>query len=122
MTVQELYASIGSYEDVKARLMSDSIIARIVVKFPNDLSFEQLIQAWEQGDHAEVFRAAHTMKGVCANLGLSQLFATLSEIVEAYRPGQEGEQSAVDMADQVEILKLQYDQAVKEIQKFASEQ
>lgn len=121
MTVQELYDLIGNYEEVKSRLMSDRIVAKFIVKFLNDPSYEQLMQAWDQKNSEMIFKASHTLKGVCANLALSELYETANRIAEAYRPGQEQTQFRENMPDLMAALQSQYEKTVQAIQQFASE-
>lgn len=121
MTVQELYDLIGNYEEVKSRLMSDRIVAKFIVKFLNDPSYEQLMQAWDQKNGEMIFKASHTLKGVCANLALSELYETANRIAEAYRPGQEQTQFRENMPDLMAALQSQYEKTVQAIQQFASE-
>ena len=86
MQLQECYGIFGgSYQDVKSRLMNDALIQRLVVKFPDDMSFEGLSQAMERKDYGEAFRAAHTLKGVCMNLGFDCLSRSLSAMTETLR-------------------------------------
>mgnify|MGYP000290853416 FL=1 len=47
----------------------------------------QLTQAMDAGDVETAFRAAHTLKGICANLGFKSLFEVSYEITEALRAG-----------------------------------
>ena len=76
----------GDYEQVKRRLPSDGMIKRFLAKFPGDDSFAVLCQALENGRREEAFRAAHTLKGVSANLGLDRLSASASALTELLRP------------------------------------
>lgn len=121
MTVQELYHVIGNYEEVKSRLMSDRIVEKFIVRFPGDPSYEQLMDAWDQENGEMIFKAAHTLKGVCANLSISGLFEIADQITEAYRPGQEQAQSGEEISDLMAELKLRYEKTAKAIQQFASE-
>ena len=90
MTAKELYAAIGgNYEDALSRLMNDRLVIKFIRKFPADPSFSQLMAARETGDAEGMFRASHTLKGVAANLGLTDFAALASEICECYRPGKE---------------------------------
>lgn len=47
----------------------------------------QLTEAMEAGDVETAFRAAHTLKGICANLGFKSLFEVSHDITEALRAG-----------------------------------
>ena len=121
MTVQELYDVIGDYNEVKNRLMSDKIIGKIIVKFPMDPSYGQLMDAWEKNDTEEIFKAAHTMKGVCANLALSKLSESAGLITEAFRPGKETSGNK-DVTDEVKKLQLQYEEVITAIRTYEAAQ
>ena len=74
MTTTELYGQIGGdYEDVLKRLNSDITVKRFVIKFLKDESFEKLCIAMAERNADNAFRAAHTLKGICLNLGFGDL-------------------------------------------------
>lgn len=86
MTLQQVYDSIGAdYKGVLERLPSEDFVRRFALKFLKDDSFPTLEQALKDGDAEVAFRAAHTLKGVCQNLGFSNLFAPTYELTEALR-------------------------------------
>lgn len=88
MNLESLYNSIGAnYKDAARRLMSEAYLLRFVKMFPEDPSFSALQTAMEQGNIDEAFRAAHTLKGVCANLGFTGLGDTASQLTELLRSG-----------------------------------
>ena len=88
MTVKECYEQMGSdYEGVLGRLGSEAIVKRFALKFLQDPSFAQLKESLAKNDGEEAFRAAHTLKGICANLGFKSLFEVSYEITEALRAG-----------------------------------
>ena len=87
MTIVECYQQLGgNLENVKTRLPSDSLIKRFITKFLDDSSYSELCRALEEGQREEAFRAAHTLKGVCANLGFDQLENSASALTELLRP------------------------------------
>ena len=49
-------------------------------------TFDNLKEAMEKRDAEEAFRAAHTLKGICLNLGFDNLFTVSSELTEKLRP------------------------------------
>lgn len=123
MTVQELYASIdGDYSEAIGRLRSEKLISRFVVKFLDDSSCGELIDAWARGDEEATFKAAHTAKGVCANLSLTKLADLSSSITEALRPGNESLRAQTDVDALVAQFKDAYDNAVTLITRYANEQ
>ena len=88
MTLFEFYNSLGeSLDEVLGRLRLESRIAKYLGLFLNDLSFDELKNAFAKNDAKTAFRAAHTLKGVAANLGLNKLSSSSSELTEDLRPG-----------------------------------
>lgn len=89
MTLQEFYDKIGGdYAGTIARLMSERLVQKFVLKFINDGSYELLTTSLASGKYEEAFRAAHTIKGMCANLGFTRLQTSSSELTEALRAGE----------------------------------
>ena len=83
MTVKECYEQMGSdYEGVLGRMGSEAMIKRFALKFLQDPSFNNLKENLEKNDGEEAFRAAHTLKGVCLNLGYDDLYEARAEITE----------------------------------------
>ena len=73
MTLEQVYAAIdGDYKGVMDRLPSADFVRRFALKFLQDDSFPNLKKALEEKDAPTAFRAAHTLKGVCQNLGFRQ--------------------------------------------------
>ena len=88
MTLQECYAAMGgNYADVSARLRSDRLVQKFVIKYLDDPSFDTLCSAMEGKNYEEAFRAAHTIKGVCQNLSFTKLFESSSQLSDALRHG-----------------------------------
>lgn len=88
MTIRECYENMGSdFDGVLRRLGSEAIIARVAVKFLNDPSFSDLKSALAENRVQDAFRAAHTLKGVCVNLGFDKLYECSSELTELLRAG-----------------------------------
>lgn len=87
MSIEECYQEMGgNYADVCTRLPSPRLIHRFVLKFLEDKSFETLCSAMESGSREAAFRAAHTLKGVCANLSFTRLLESSSALTELLRP------------------------------------
>lgn len=87
MTMEECYQEMGGdYAEVSVRLPSLRLIEKFVGRFLEDKSFEMLCRAMDAGDRAEAFRAAHTLKGVCANLSFSRLLNSVGRLTEELRP------------------------------------
>ena len=87
MTIQECYRELGGdFAQVEKRLTSVSLVKRFITKFLADSSFSELCHALEAGQRENAFRAAHTLKGVSANLGFDRLQAAVGELTELLRP------------------------------------
>ena len=75
MTKKECYEKVGSdYDGVLKRLGSEALVKRFAVKFLNDPSFQELTDGLAAQDGEKAFRAAHTLKGLCLNLGFTELY------------------------------------------------
>ena len=123
MTVQELYESIGgSYESAKRILMNDALIARFIVKLPDDKTCERMMAAEEGMDAAGLFESAHAMKGVYANLGLDALSRAAGEITAEFRPGNPRRLSDEEVHARLADIRAQYARAMEGIRRFAAEQ
>ena len=86
MTIEECYAQLGgSYAEVMGRLPSLRLVEKFIGKFLEDGSYQDLCDAMEAGNRAEAFRAAHTLKGVSANLSFHRLQASSGELTELLR-------------------------------------
>lgn len=85
--IRAIYERIGAdFDDVAGRLGSPALVERFAGKFVQDDSFSQLEDALAAHDAKAAFRAAHTLKGVALNLGLSNLAAPLSSSLRLYAP------------------------------------
>ena len=87
MTIQECYQQLGGdYAQVATRLPSVSLVTRFIGKFLDDGSYAELRRAMAEGRRADAFRAAHTLKGVCANLRFTMLKDSASALTGLLRP------------------------------------
>ena len=87
MTIHACYQQLGGdFAAVETRLRSVGLITKFITRFLDDGSFSQLCRAMENGRREEAFRAAHTLKGVCANLSFDRLSASAGQLAELLRP------------------------------------
>ena len=77
----------GDYEDIFSRLRNNALIIKLVKKFESDQSYAGLKQGLADKDVEKAFRAAHTLKGICLNLGFAQLTEDVVNITEILRSG-----------------------------------
>jgi FOG: HPt domain len=115
MTLFEFYNSLGeSLDEVLGRLRLESRIAKYLGLFLNDPSFDELKNAFAKNDAKTAFRAAHTLKGVAANLGLNKLSSSSSVLTEDLRPGS----FTANSQDLLENVELDYIAAVEGIKQL----
>jgi len=117
MTLQACYAALGGdYADVSARLHSDRLVQKFLLKYLDDPSFDLLCTAMAEKNYEEAFRAAHTIKGVCQNLSFTRLLESSSRLSDALRHGWTPE------ADQlVEQVKTDHLTVITAIQRYREE-
>lgn len=117
MTMQECYKAIGAdYDDVLGRLRSERLIQKFVLKFLDDGSYQLLCDSMAAGDLDTAFRASHTIKGVCANLGFSRLGASSHDLTEALRA-----QNGTEAAELLPRVKADYEKTVGAIRAYKAE-
>ncbi len=114
MEVRACYEEMGSnFDEVLSRLGSEQMVQRFAIKFLNDKSYETLEAALKEKDVDSAFRAAHTLKGVCVNLGFDKLYEESSALTEKLRAKE------LDGTDVMfEKVKEQYDITVNAIRKL----
>jgi histidine phosphotransfer protein HptB len=106
--IKAAYEKIGAdYDDVLRRLSSEALVERFAGKFLQDQSFSQLEAGLAAGDAQAAFMAAHTLKGICSNLGLTNLYEPVYAITESLRGG------SLDGADELLVpVREQYEATV----------
>lgn len=88
MTVRECYIALqADYEGTLERLCSEELMQRFALIFLEDDSFESIKKGLEESDYQAAFNGAHTLKGVCLNLGFTELFEASAALTEALRDG-----------------------------------
>ena len=114
MTVKECYGIMGGdYEEVLSRLHSNERIEKYTIKFLDDNCLEQLTTALDANDVETAFRAAHTLKGICQNLGFVRLFESSNRMTEELRP-----LVMKDVSELLKPLKEDYELVMSTIKKL----
>lgn len=117
MTIQECYQSLGgSFAEVQQRLPNDRLIKRFITKFLDDGSYAELSRAMTAGQREPAFRAAHTLKGVCANLSFTRLLTSVSALTELLR--QESDAIPQSAAAALTDVTQDYNQTVSAIRAY----
>ncbi|MCH5251425.1 MAG: Hpt domain-containing protein [Lachnospiraceae bacterium] len=112
MTLQECYESMGAdYQGVMSRLMKEDRVLKFLKKAVDGDMIPWLCNSLGEKNYEEAFRAAHSLKGVCQNLGLTVLEKSSSELTEALRNG-EPSQDVTPLLEQVKTDYAALEQAV----------
>ena len=88
MTLKEAYELMGGdYDSAMTLLRKEERVTRYLGMFLKDDSFALLQSSMEKDDMETAFRAAHTLKGVTANLSLTRLQQAAGALTEDLRNG-----------------------------------
>lgn len=114
MTLQECYTQLGgNYEDAVNRLMNEKLVQRFLFKFIEDPTMNKLLQAVDEKNIEDSFVAAHTLKGVAANLALSSLQKSASDLTEQLR-----DRSHEADSELLKVVVDTYEQNISTIKKY----
>lgn len=114
MTLEECYAQMGGdYQGTLRRLCSERLIQRVILKFPGDPSYGELSRTMKEGQWEDAFRAAHTLKGVSQNLGMTALYEPTAELTELLRGGKNP--GATDLMTKIDAA---YERTIAAIQRL----
>lgn len=111
MELKECYEKIGGdYSDVMNRLPNEALILKFLKKYAASGEFDKMIAAADAKDYNALFETTHNLKGMSANLSLTKINKTITEICEAVRHGE----PQIDLepliaqakADQAEFLEI----------------
>ncbi len=114
MNIGDFFSLVGGdYSEVSARLVSEKLILKYVKRFVDDAEYDNLISAIQKADVKEAFRAAHTLKGNCATLGLCNISRDASVITEILRNADEIDYEKIENA--LTSLKESYESTINAI-------
>ncbi|MBQ1903121.1 MAG: Hpt domain-containing protein [Ruminococcus sp.] len=120
MTLQELYSQIGGdYEQALRVMRVEKLIDKHIRKLVTNGVVDGLVDAAERMEPAELFDAAHAMKGICANLGLTALAEIASEIAEEYRGGNQRKLTDEQAKEKIVQIEALYKKTAESIGKYA---
>lgn len=120
MTIEQCYEQLhGDYAQVIQRLPSPALVERFLGKFLDDGSFSELTSAMAVGQTEAAFRAAHTLKGVSANLGFEQLRQSASALTEFLRG--KAESVPAEALPLMEQVRRDYQMTVDAIRAYRAE-
>lgn len=120
MTLQELYSQIGGdYEQALRVMRVEKLIDKHIRKLVTNGMVDGLVDAAERMEPAELFDAAHAMKGICANLGLTALAEMASEIAEEYRGSNQRKLTDEQAKEKIAQIEALYKKTAESIGKYA---
>ncbi len=70
---------------LKRFMGNEKIYMKFLMKFPEDKNYDAIMENMKKQDYDAVFNGVHTLKGVCANLGLNPVYNAASQITELLR-------------------------------------
>lgn len=115
MTIQEFYQLMeGDYERVLDNVLTPENVLKFVKMFLKDPNYEKLVITMQDKDYEEAFKAAHTLKGVAANLSFERLYEVACEVTEGLRDGTDIE-TAIEMMPK---LSKEYEMVITAIQEL----
>ncbi len=95
---------------------SEAMYKRFLTMFAQDQNFEVLKNACNERDAEKMFKSAHTIKGMSANLGLQNVHQITSKMVELYRAGM-----IEDAYSLLSSLTAAYQETIDTIKKYLNE-
>lgn len=87
--IKKLTAYGADMRGIKDRFMGDAeLYEKCYLDFLDERNFDLLSQAVETNNHKAAFEAAHALKGLSGNLGLTPFYETVNALAESLRAGQ----------------------------------
>lgn len=115
MTVKEFYDAIGGdYSEAKNRLINDAFISRMLAKFAENNTFDEILKSYKNRDFQTLFSSVHAFKGVVGNLALTSLYKISEVITEKTRNVKEvKEDNGLNLDEEIEELNNRYQAFIK---------
>jgi len=101
-------------EGVKRIMNNTKLYVKLLGKFKNDTKLDDLEAAVVSGDMEKSQAAAHTIKGLAANLSMTELFNQCLELENQIKSGS-------PKTEQLETVKNVFDATLREIDKVLAE-
>lgn len=100
MTLQECYDQMGgSYTDVIRRLSSEERVTKLLGMLLKDHTMGSLRTALADANYENAFIAAHSLKGILLNLGLTRFASVAAQLTDELRAQLPNEKIEPLMAD-----------------------
>lgn len=86
---------------IKRFMGNEALYIKFLTKFEKDESFANIEKYVAEKNAEEIFKAAHTLKGVAANLGLDQIAQNASDVVEIFRGKTQFDEADTERLDDI---------------------
>lgn len=108
---KQLFEEYGAdYDSTMERFMgNESLYLKFLDMLFQDNNLQRLQRAVADGDMADAFEAAHTLKGVTGNMGLAPLYQAVCEIVEPLRK----KEARSDYQQMYDIIETEFQKAAQ---------
>ena len=115
---QRLEQAGTEYDKGLERFMGNvALYHKFLLKFLADHSYEEFLQALDDGNLPVAEKSVHTLKGTAGNLSLMALFHAADDTVQAIRAGKQGE----ELQPFAQTVRKNYDTACEAIRDALSE-
>ena len=95
---------------------NEALYIKFLTKFEKDESFANIEKYVAEKNAEEIFKAAHTLKGVAANLGLDRIAQHASDVVEIFRGKNQFDEADTDRLETImEDLRSTYQELIRVI-------
>jgi HPt (histidine-containing phosphotransfer) domain-containing protein len=101
-------------EGIKRVMNNAKLYVKLLAKFKTDTNLDELVAPLGAGDYEKAQVAAHTLKGVSANLSLAELFKQTLELENQIK-------ARVVDPHQIEKVKITFADTIKEIDKVTEQ-
>lgn len=106
-------AGFGVENALNRFLENEELYFSFLVEFTKDNLFEQMKEFVKEGNVKQALEAAHTLKGVSANLGIDAINEILNPIVDILRY-----EKLDNVQEEIDKLTLVYDNAIDTINTY----
>lgn len=94
---------------------NEAFYLRMLFKFLEDPNYHLLCESIKNGDYADAFKSAHTLKGVSANMGLGVLDEKIVPLTEELRYPPYDEEHIIKMTEEMTEVYRFCEQRIKEL-------
>ena len=101
---------INVNEGLNRVMKNKSLFSRLLVKFKDDINMNEIEAAFSEGNSEKAKNSSHTLKGLAANLALTELYKQVLELEMQIKTGNLN-------SDQLVLVRETYGKTIEEIDK-----